>query len=120
MKILFYINIINIMLIDIEKIFDYLTNKILESSILFPGLLLFLTIISPFTLLIMFFMAIFMPILLLRNYCMNYNRVNSERSIYNNKKINNIPIYDIDNYNKLYGTILIKNPDNKLYLGVVK
>ena len=105
------------MIIDIEKIFDYLIKKMFESGIIFPSLLLFLTIISPFTLLIMFLVTIFMPILLLRNYCMNYNRVNSERSIYNNKKFNYIPIYDINSYNKLNGTILITNPDNSLHFG---
>lgn len=105
------------MIIDIEKIFDYLIKKMFEYSIIFPSLLLFLTIISPFTLLIMFLVTIFMPILLLRNYCQNYNRVNSERSIYSNKNINNIPIYDIYTYNKLNGTILITNPDNSLHFG---
>ena len=104
------------MLLDIEKIFDYLTKKILESCILFPSLIVFLTLISPFTLIIMFLITIFMPILLLRNYCQNYVRVNSERSIHYTK-INKIQIHDIYSYNKLNGTILIRNPDNSLHFG---
>jgi hypothetical protein len=43
------------------------------------------------------------------------------QSIYKNKiQDYKIPIYDVNSYNKLTGTILIINPDNKLHLGVLK
>lgn len=107
------------MLLNLDKIFDYITMKIIESNFFFPSFIFFLTIISPFALLIIFFITIFTPIFLLLNYCQNYPVMN--QSIYKNKiKDYKIPIYDLDSYNKLTGTILIINPDNKLHFGILK
>ena len=73
--------------------------------------------IIPFALLFLSIL-ITIPFVLIKNYCNNYAETNIENLYFEDNELTKkyIPIYFIDSYNKENKTILIINPDNKLYL----